>query len=1199
MIESDYLCHLQKNNINLLNSKIETVKYLIDTNYDKCLYFLLTHVPEDIKSLSEDDECKIIAIIDLVSIYNPTFLSPFIHTSKIVNQLFKDNIYRFFYNAIEVFNLDALNFIIASDTELNFWDCSEYMDITHFLSNTIFSKKQSKETITTFVQLLYNTKLTYTNYNKLFNHLKYDEQYYDLLLNIYNVNKDKSSFQLTNYLLSGITLLDYDYELIFTLEILYTHLDTNFLYYYLNHTNITSLDFYCICFEIMTEWSNSLYEFFNDSFTKEKYNLYYIKFTSILFSHAEKLFKTHLDVTKLINSINFNILVCKDTFYPLFVSMSKYVDSDIYNSCDDSGYSILLDCAKYGNFNLFKFIFERTNTKYWYSYGNCNNKSSENILVLSIYNKDTRLFNYILESVGTHDLEKMEYDLSYTFAYIFNKMMYISTTKLMRKIDYYYTFRNNAQFITEIALKSNSVTIFNSLYKKYKFSIGNNDITTNHANLFNDKEALEIIYSKLIIHPDTIINKDMSNFLYHNLINNCLNSYHNTFIINYAFNKINYRLLLETYIINNTNNTKKICNHCKDLDYCYKSNLNFFYNKLKLMNPKPIIRIYHLPNKQLIRIIFITGIYQFLTLYKLYNFENKYYNTWLRTINFLKKVIQKKKKYYKKIHSFKQHSINNDIILNPIHIKPVHKYIGKQSYLVNSNKPKHINLTHFMNLLDEDSIFITEKADGISDNIGITDLYPTITTIKPIINLNSTLILNCEKVSIKNTTIYFIFGTIEFIHYLRSIHPYTKTLKCDSSFNINSEHFDMYKSNETLALMNFICDHSENENTNEYKLWWPKMVWTISSSELLNNYSYIKTLENNIFPTDGWVINSKTNLLKLKPNHKLTIDLLYKANTKEFVDYEGNCYQNTVLSKHISCINVDTIFRCYYAPSNYIWEAKEIRTDKQYPNYYTIIEEIGHYLKYPWEPEDIKTYMNPNYYHFKQLNSKLHLKTSNRIHKKEFKRLIKKYINLQDTSLLNIGCGYTFKPSNFKPITFKNYIGIDSDYTIIKLLQTSFQTPSKKYHLLDFSKDWDTQLNKFYPPIELGTFNYILCLNTIHNAYLQFDYFCKKITSVSNTNCTLIIKFLNRHSLDKLFRYQKRIIHEQSWISYESPNQIKYYYFHCHKTPIVEYTFTDSDIKNEFIKNGWELIDHVIPTYTATLWDIYLTCFETLIFTKL
>ena len=160
MIESDYLCHLQKNNINLLNSQIETVKYLIDTNYDKCLYFLLTHVPEDIKSLSEDDECKIIAIIDLVSIYNPTFLSPFIHTSKIVNQLFKDNIYRFFYNAIEVFNLDALNFIIASDTELNFWDCSEYMDIKHFLSNTMFSNKNSKETITTFVQLLYNTKLT-------------------------------------------------------------------------------------------------------------------------------------------------------------------------------------------------------------------------------------------------------------------------------------------------------------------------------------------------------------------------------------------------------------------------------------------------------------------------------------------------------------------------------------------------------------------------------------------------------------------------------------------------------------------------------------------------------------------------------------------------------------------------------------------------------------------------------------------------------------------------------------------------------------------------------------------------------------------------------------------------------------------------------------------------------------------------------
>ena len=158
---------------------------------------------------------------------------------------------------------------------------------------------------------------------------------------------------------------------------------------------------------------------------------------------------------------------------------------------------------------------------------------------------------------------------------------------------------------------------------------------------------------------------------------------------------------------------------------------------------------------------------------------------------------------------------------------------------------------------------------------------------------------------------------------------------------------------------------------------------------------------------------------------------------------------------------------------------------------------------------------------------------------------------------------------------------------------------TKKYHLLDFSKDWETQLNKYYPPIKLGTFDYILCLNTIQNAYSQFDSFCKKVTSVSNTNCTLIIKFLNRHSLDKLFRYQKRIVHEQSWVSYESPNQIKYYYFHCHKTPIIEYTFTDTDITNEFVKNGWKLIDHVIPTYTATLWDIYLTCFETLIFTKL
>jgi len=277
-------------------------------------------------------------------------------------------------------------------------------------------------------------------------------------------------------------------------------------------------------------------------------------------------------------------------------------------------------------------------------------------------------------------------------------------------------------------------------------------------------------------------------------------------------------------------------------------------------------------------------------------------------------VIQKKKHYFKKIHSFKQQTINNDIILNPIHISPVHKYIGKQIQSIRIDKPKLINLTHFRTILDDGTIFITEKADGISDKISIAELYPSITTIQPIINLNSRLVFNCEKVSINNTTIHFIFGTIEFIHYLRSIHPYTKTMNCESSFNINSEHFDMYKSKETSALMNFIYDQDGNGNKNDYKLWWPKMIWTISSTELLNNYNYIKHLENDIFPTDGWILNSNTNLLKIKPNHKLTIDLLYKSNTKEFIDYECNCYQNVVLSKTYTVIDTDTIFRCYYSP---------------------------------------------------------------------------------------------------------------------------------------------------------------------------------------------------------------------------------------------------------------------------------------------
>ena len=58
-------------------------------------------------------------------------------------------------------------------------------------------------------------------------------------------------------------------------------------------------------------------------------------------------------------------------------------------------------------------------------------------------------------------------------------------------------------------------------------------------------------------------------------------------------------------------------------------------------------------------------------------------------------------------YNLQTETINNDIILKPIHIKPVHRYIGTQSHLLSSNKPKHINLTHFMSLLNDDPIFLT------------------------------------------------------------------------------------------------------------------------------------------------------------------------------------------------------------------------------------------------------------------------------------------------------------------------------------------------------------------------------------------------------------------------------------------------------------------------------------------------------------
>ena len=63
------------------------------------------------------------------------------------------------------------------------------------------------------------------------------------------------------------------------------------------------------------------------------------------------------------------------------------------NKIDRYGFSPLLDCARYGNFHTFMYLLTKTNIENYFIYGGKHNYL--NILTISIYNKDVRIFEHI------------------------------------------------------------------------------------------------------------------------------------------------------------------------------------------------------------------------------------------------------------------------------------------------------------------------------------------------------------------------------------------------------------------------------------------------------------------------------------------------------------------------------------------------------------------------------------------------------------------------------------------------------------------------------------------------------------------------------------------------------------------------------------------------------------------------------------
>jgi 2-polyprenyl-3-methyl-5-hydroxy-6-metoxy-1,4-benzoquinol methylase len=252
------------------------------------------------------------------------------------------------------------------------------------------------------------------------------------------------------------------------------------------------------------------------------------------------------------------------------------------------------------------------------------------------------------------------------------------------------------------------------------------------------------------------------------------------------------------------------------------------------------------------------------------------------------------------------------------------------------------------------------------------------------------------------------------------------------------------------------------------------------------------------------------------------------------------------------------------------------------------------YFKYQWNIDDVTLYLKQPYYQLNRNSNGNSNGNSNRHSNQTIVNILTKYKTIDAKYILDIGCGYTnFNYTYKQNLNDSYYTGIDIDYSIIKYKTENNNKSKNKYYTLDFSKDWDLQLNKCNIDID-SNYDFILCLNTIHNTYENFDYFCNKITYVANKNCILIIKFLNRTKLDK--HLKNRISNDIDWVDIITKNKIKYYYSHTHIKPIIEYTFKDYEIVDKL--NNWNLIEHNSkPIYdNDSDWDIYLKCFDILVF---
>jgi len=820
-----------------------------------------------------------------------------------------------------------------------------------------------------------------------------------------------------------------------------------------------------------------------------------------------------------------------------------------YNQIDYYGFTPLLDCARYGDFNTFLYLLDKTDVNNYFIYGN--NQNTFNIFSCSIYNKDLRIFEYIFNNKKLVELfsplfgsptynnptPKQNYCCNLIYSWIGNnnnnsKNIYKKMCKLQEII-------GSTTFINPI-LPLIPVDILCKCIRKFYDVI---DITHIRFTIAKETTVIKLLFNIYKSTDDfrSMINLykySVTNYKYNKLIANEIYYCCGTYITNSNYIEIIIYLI--------KNNSKSNLNYLQEL-------FMFFYSKLDF-NISPV---YILDNRtdyygyQVIHYIYLCGLNRLIKVndYVKKNDYNKVICKWENTLKLLRRVCKRTVNFIEYDYS--------KTLKNIIHI-----YTNSNKTLINSNACNS-TLKNIAGL--SNTIYITEKADGIKTDLKVNNCYPSIDyfDIMDVFNLDS---IKCEQLIINNTTVYIVIESFAVNNYLRKQHPYVKDLTTDFSFDDK-----LYERTEVESFKNYI-----NQNKHKSKcLWWPKIVWSISKTDLYNDFINIKNLSYSIFETDGWILLDGDNIIKLKPDSHITLDLLFMNNS--FYYHNSIKFKNIYNSKSLTNNTiVNGVYRCYYNKINQIWYIGEERLDKVLPNNRFIVEEIENYFKHGWTIEDILVFDDiPKYYEQNDFSFVDRNITY-------LNRLICKICYKKD--ILDIGCG--FSSNKTKRITGCNkYHGFDCDISMME--------NTNEFSLVDINDNWTKYTNK--QNIYLSNIDVVLMLNTIHYC-TDHNKLIQNLSQVCKSGTTIVIKFLNKRLLNKIISNNNIIASGSNFVKFINETQIKYYYSGRFIKPKIEFVLSDLEIIKLFTKNGWKLQEQQdFLTNTQCIWDNYIDCFSILV----